>query len=388
MHGWTQYVERFPHSRRVMVRTRRESELCTASAATCISSITRFVWAGDQLLWELKAPGTERDDLEATTGSGERFGRVSYTHGGGIDRPLVLHKEGWQSILPHESWRGQFAGGTCVPDATVPCGTPQWPGWQTNAYHYGTTPPQNEAWHGSLVDDMRDATGQMYKRNRYYDPRTGQFTQPDPIGIAGGLNVYGFAAGDPVSYSDPYGLNPCLLYPKACDIVAGAAIGAVMGAATQALSNVATNRPVSEGMGRAALTGGVAGGALGGVATVARSLRGAGLADDVARAGATAATRINTLDDVVRNPGLLEGRAPGQIVDAIESSPHWQRGTMLRSASRPDEGLTLREINRNGNPTGRYIQWHPGGGHHGPHPYWKVSSGELGVIRVPAYRGN
>jgi RHS repeat-associated protein len=130
---------------------------------------------------------------------------VSYTHGGGIDRPLALHKEGWQSILPHENWRGQFAG-TCVPDATVPCGTPQWPGWQTNAYHYGTTPPQNEAWHGSLVDDMRDATGQMYKRNRYYDPQTGQFTQPDPIGIAGGLNVYGFAAGDPVSYSDPYGL--------------------------------------------------------------------------------------------------------------------------------------------------------------------------------------
>lgn len=36
----------------------------------------------------------------------------------------------------------------------------------------------------------------------------GQFTQPDPIGIVGGLNSYGFAAGDPVSYSDPYGLCP------------------------------------------------------------------------------------------------------------------------------------------------------------------------------------
>jgi RHS repeat-associated protein len=37
-------------------------------------------------------------------------------------------------------------------------------------------------------------TGQMYMRNRYYDPATGQFTQTDPIGIAGGLNTYGFAA--------------------------------------------------------------------------------------------------------------------------------------------------------------------------------------------------
>jgi hypothetical protein len=46
-------------------------------------------------------------------------------------------------------------------------------------------------------------------RNRYYDPATGQFTQPDPIGIAGGLNVYGFAAGDPIGYADPYGLEIC-----------------------------------------------------------------------------------------------------------------------------------------------------------------------------------
>ncbi|WP_414682961.1 RHS repeat-associated core domain-containing protein [Longimicrobium sp.] len=53
---------------------------------------------------------------------------------------------------------------------------------------------------------MRDASGQMYMRNRYYDPATGQFTQTDPIGLAGGMNAYGFAAGDPVTYGDPYGL--------------------------------------------------------------------------------------------------------------------------------------------------------------------------------------
>jgi hypothetical protein len=36
--------------------------------------------------------------------------------------------------------------------------------------------------------------------------RHGAVHAADPIGIAGGLNVYGFAAGDPVSYDDPYGL--------------------------------------------------------------------------------------------------------------------------------------------------------------------------------------
>jgi hypothetical protein len=32
------------------------------------------------------------------------------------------------------------------------------------------------------------------------------FTQEDPIGLAGGLNLYGFAAGDPINSSDPFGL--------------------------------------------------------------------------------------------------------------------------------------------------------------------------------------
>jgi hypothetical protein len=42
----------------------------------------------------------------------------------------------------------------------------------------------------------------------------GQFTQPDPIGLAGGLNAYGFAGGDPVNYTDPFGL--CPIPPRSC----------------------------------------------------------------------------------------------------------------------------------------------------------------------------
>jgi hypothetical protein len=36
----------------------------------------------------------------------------------------------------------------------------------------------------------------------------GLYTQQDPIGIAGGLNLYGYANGDPINFSDPFGLNP------------------------------------------------------------------------------------------------------------------------------------------------------------------------------------
>ena len=45
-------------------------------------------------------------------------------------------------------------------------------------------------------------------RNRYYDPDAGRFTQEDPIGLAGGINLYGFAEGDPVNFADPFGLCP------------------------------------------------------------------------------------------------------------------------------------------------------------------------------------
>lgn len=66
---------------------------------------------------------------------------------------------------------------------------------------------------GSLITDQRDASGQLYRRNRYYDPQSGRFTQEDPIGLAGGINLYGFANGDPVTYSDPYGLAVCARTP-------------------------------------------------------------------------------------------------------------------------------------------------------------------------------
>jgi RHS repeat-associated protein len=72
---------------------------------------------------------------------------------------------------------------------------------------YARPRARDNAWHGSLLQDKSDASGLSYRRNRYYDPAAGRFTREDPTGLAGGLNVYGFANGDPVSYSDPYGLS-------------------------------------------------------------------------------------------------------------------------------------------------------------------------------------
>jgi RHS repeat-associated protein len=65
----------------------------------------------------------------------------------------------------------------------------------------------NRTWLGSFLSRQPTGTQSVYMRNRYYDPVSGRFTQEDPIGLAGGLNLYGFAGGDPVNFSDPFGLR-------------------------------------------------------------------------------------------------------------------------------------------------------------------------------------
>ena len=42
-------------------------------------------------------------------------------------------------------------------------------------------------------------------RNRWYDPATGTFLSPDPLGYQDSSNLYAFCAGDPVNNSDPTG---------------------------------------------------------------------------------------------------------------------------------------------------------------------------------------
>jgi RHS repeat-associated protein len=81
--------------------------------------------------------------------------------------------------------------------------------WQDGWFPYNPVRVIPEAWHGTLLTEKRDGSGLLFRRNRYYDPSSARFTQEDPIGLAGGLNAYGFAAGNPVSFSDTFGLDPC-----------------------------------------------------------------------------------------------------------------------------------------------------------------------------------
>jgi RHS repeat-associated protein len=48
----------------------------------------------------------------------------------------------------------------------------------------------------------------VYLRNRFYSPQLQRFISEDPSGLAGGVNTYAYAEGDPIDFDDPFGLRP------------------------------------------------------------------------------------------------------------------------------------------------------------------------------------
>jgi RHS repeat-associated protein len=125
------------------------------------------------------------------------------------------------TIVPFWNARGNAPVGVYHTGEQQRCGVPhifpagydtacvalRWPFNWSSADRGGGLP--NDYWHGSLLGGKQDGSGFRYMRSRYYDPLTGRFTQEDPLGLGGGLNVYGFAGGDPINFSDPFGLTPC-----------------------------------------------------------------------------------------------------------------------------------------------------------------------------------
>lgn len=243
--------------RRILMRTRKYgNDQVDGIGPTCwcmFGWISRFVWDGSQRLYETRGRGDDsasagnlEDDTVTTGGAG----RVAYTNSTEVDRPFGFIRIGYTqyenstlmyfqpfAITPVWDWRGYAESGIYSNGAMRNCKTIGDSGscvahiWVEGLTAFQQPFASSLSWFGGLVDNKTDGSGLQYQRNRYYDPESGRFTQEDPIGIAGGLNVYGFAGGDPVTFSDPFGLCPvpantrnsiCMsLYIQAASILGG-----------------------------------------------------------------------------------------------------------------------------------------------------------------------
>ena len=126
-----------------------------------------------------------------------------YTHGPGIDEPLIMERGG-QSFFYHTDALGSV---TEITDFT---------GTIKQQYTYSSFGKIESQLDPNFVQpytftarEFDPETGLYHYRKRDLDPNTGRFQQTDPITFAAGPNFYIYVDNNPLVVADPFGLlNP------------------------------------------------------------------------------------------------------------------------------------------------------------------------------------
>src|SRR5690348_3049816 len=121
-----------------------------------------------------------------------------YTHGRGIDEVLnLVNADGSRAILVPD------IQGSLIASVDSSTGTITRQGVQ--AYGESADASGSFRYTGRRID--AETLGLYYYRARMYSPGLGRFMQPDPIGYAGGVNLYAYVRNDPLNRLDPIGLS-------------------------------------------------------------------------------------------------------------------------------------------------------------------------------------
>ena len=160
----------------------------------------RYLWSGDQLIEEtpIYADGTLANAQqvqwlyqpgEITPTARYQQGKLHYVVTDHQGTPREIFSEGGQA-----SWAGRLN---------------TWGQMQFWRYRDGKAendPNYTECPFRFAGQYEDEESGLYYNRFRYYDKETGQYLSPDPIGLLGGLNPYGYVHC-PTGYIDPFGLS-------------------------------------------------------------------------------------------------------------------------------------------------------------------------------------
>ncbi len=151
---------------------------------------TRFVWEGFRLLQEVHG------DVPLTYVYSDQDSYDPLARIDGVDAPEIFWfhcqpngtPERMTDIEGQVRWEGvSSAWGKLLRESET----------QVSGYS------QNLRMQGQYLDRE---TGLHYNLFRYYDPDCGRFTQQDPIGLAGGINLYQYAP-NALGWVDPWGLS-------------------------------------------------------------------------------------------------------------------------------------------------------------------------------------
>jgi RHS repeat-associated protein len=158
---------------------------------TEVLSSTHYVWDQEHLVHEVQLTGPE---AQATR---------TYLFSDRDDLTPIGHREGANGPWVH--YVGDHHG---VPDEIVDDSGNVLGRMTRTTFGASSPAPGSRATTpfrlpGQLVDDD---IGLHYNRYRYYDPETGNFISPDPIGLEGGSNLYAFGP-NPIGWYDSLGLQ-------------------------------------------------------------------------------------------------------------------------------------------------------------------------------------
>jgi RHS repeat-associated protein len=179
------------------------------------TTVTRYVYDNEDILLELN-------------GSNQIIAR--YTHGPGIDEPLIMEKNA-QSFYYHADGLGS------ITELTNQSGT------VVQRYTYSSFGKIESQLDPNFIQpytytsrEFDAETGLYYYRARTYDSAAGRFSQEDPMRFAGdSTNFYAYVSNNPVNRVDPTGrivvAAPLVPIGLAALAKAAAFVGSAVGAA-------------------------------------------------------------------------------------------------------------------------------------------------------------